>query len=309
MSSRFQRALDLQLKSKDNGAPMSPPRWLDLRNIPYEVQMGSRAYGCNIDESDEDVYGFFIPPKDEIFPHLAGHIPGFGSAIDYHDPKRHKPFQCHHVEDPEARKEYDFHIYNIVRYFQLCYENNPNMIDSMFVPTDCVIHITQLGQHLRENRKMFLSKRCWPTFKGFCYGQLDRMGRNPQGKRKKIVAEFGFDVKFAYHIVRNLNEVEQIMLEGDLDVRRNREQHKAIRRGEWTEEQIIEYFVSKERVLEDVYSRCKLPENPPEGKIRKLLLECLEMHYGRITQEVVTQADTVDVLRQIHTLSGKVIGI
>ena len=33
--------------------------------------------------------------------------------------------------------------------------------------------------------------------------------KEPEGKRRAIIEEFGFDVKFAYHVVRLLNEVEQ----------------------------------------------------------------------------------------------------
>jgi hypothetical protein len=43
-------------------------------------------------------------------------------------------------------------------------------------------------------------------------------------------------VKFAYHVIRLLGEAEQILLEGDIDLRRNSAQLKAIRRGDvkWT---------------------------------------------------------------------------
>ena len=43
----------------------------------YEVIMGSMAYGVSSDSSDMDVYGFAIPAKDDVFPHLRGEIPGF----------------------------------------------------------------------------------------------------------------------------------------------------------------------------------------------------------------------------------------
>lgn len=40
--------------------------------------MGSIAYGVFADQSDRDIYGFCILPKEDVFPHLAGEIPGFG---------------------------------------------------------------------------------------------------------------------------------------------------------------------------------------------------------------------------------------
>ena len=57
---------------------VKPPRWLP-GNVQYETIMGSVAYGVSSDTSDVDVYGWAIPPKDDIFPHLRGEIPGFGT--------------------------------------------------------------------------------------------------------------------------------------------------------------------------------------------------------------------------------------
>lgn len=82
-------------------------------------------------------------------------------------------------------------------------------------------------------------------------------------------------------MVRLLNEVEQILTEHDLDLERNREQLKAIRRGEWTQEDVENYFASKERDLETLYTESKLRYKPDEEKLKDLLLNCLEHHYGR----------------------------
>jgi len=148
---------------------INPPHFL-IHNTHYEVMMGSVAYGVNEEgTSDVDVYGFCIPPKDVIFPHLRGEILGFGKQIN-----RFEQYQQHHVEDKEARKSYDISIYNIVRYFQLVMENNPNMIDSLFVPHRCVLHITKVGNMVRDSRKIFLHKGCWHKFKGYSYSMLHR---------------------------------------------------------------------------------------------------------------------------------------
>ena len=53
-----------------------------------------------------------------------------------------------------------------MRFFQLVMENNPNMIDALFTPPNCVIHATRAGELVRENRRMFLHKGCWHRFNG-----------------------------------------------------------------------------------------------------------------------------------------------
>src|SRR5262249_34691816 len=75
---------------------VKPPRWLPA-NAQYETIMGSAAYGISSETSDVDVYGWAIPPKEDIFPHLRGEVPGFGRQA-----KRFEQFQEHHVRDPQA---------------------------------------------------------------------------------------------------------------------------------------------------------------------------------------------------------------
>ena len=45
-----------------------PPRWLPA-NVQYETILGSVAYGVSSDTSDVDIYGWAIPPKDDVFRH------------------------------------------------------------------------------------------------------------------------------------------------------------------------------------------------------------------------------------------------
>ena len=85
-------------KLEDKGLITSAPRFI-RNNIHYEVIMGSFAYGVTSDTSDMDVYGFCIPPKDMIFPHLRGEIQGFGKK----DKKRFEQFQQHKIMDADLK--------------------------------------------------------------------------------------------------------------------------------------------------------------------------------------------------------------
>lgn len=275
-----------------------PPRWL-VDQTQYLTVMGSVSYGVSGDTSDVDVYGFCVPPKDVVFPHLSGEIHGFGTQI-----QRFEQWQQHHVMPPDGREtSYDFQVFGIVRYFQLCMECNPNMIDSMFTPRRCVMHSTQVGEIVRENRKMFLHKGAWHKFRGYAYSQMHKIkgkihSTNPA--RADTIEKFGYDVKFAYHVVRLLDEIEQIMVEQDLDLERNREQLKSIRRGEWTLEQIERHFEAKERALENTYATSSLRHKPDEASIRTILMNCLEMHFGSIADAVRREPSIDRLIRDIQ---------
>jgi predicted nucleotidyltransferase len=290
---------------------ISPPHWLPS-NLHYLTIMGSVAYGVadttsEEETSDFDLYGFCIPPRDIVFPHTAGAIWGFGRYKEGMPKSHFGQYQQHHVFDPSARsgkgREYDLQIYNIVKYVQLCMECNPNMIDSLFTHETCVLHCTQVGQILRENRRKFLHQGICDRFKGYAYAQVHKMQtKEPEEgtKRAALIERFGLDTKFAYHIVRLLNEAEQLLLEGDLDLQRNREQLKSIRRGEWSLEQILEYFEQKRVALEEIRARSSLPPAPDEDAIRDLLLRCLEAHYGTLAGCIEVPGKAEGLLQRIR---------
>jgi len=277
---------------------ITPPAWLP-DNIMFEGIQGSHAYRVAVDGSDFDVVGWCIPPKETIFPHLAGAIDGFGRQK-----KRFVCYQKQHAHDSQARgghgRQYDLNIYNIVHYFHLCMENNPNMVTSLFLPADCILHITQVGEMVREKRHIFLHKGAWHRFKGYAYSQLAKMSTRSPGagsKRAATVEQYGFDVKFAYHLVRLMYEIEQILTTRDLDLRRNTEELKAIRRGEVSEAKIRAFFAAKEKFLEGLYETTHLPWKPRENEIKQLLLDCLEQHYGTLSGCVITEETPLPALR------------
>ncbi|MDE1971075.1 MAG: nucleotidyltransferase domain-containing protein [Patescibacteria group bacterium] len=262
---------------------IQPPRFLK-NNIIYEVITGSIAYGTNIDNvSDFDMYGVCIPLKEMIFPHLAGEILGFGRQI-----QRFEQYIQHHVSS--GNKSYDLTYMSIVKYFQLCMENNPNMVDTLFVPENCVTHMNAIGSMIRENRRHFLHKGSYYKFSGYAHSQLHKMSSNKrEGKRKEIHDEFGFDVKFAMHLVRLSYEAEMILSEHNLDLQRHSEHLKAIRRGEIKEEDIRLWFSAKEKYLEELFAKSTLRDTPDYDFLKELLLNCLEHHFGNLDKAIVRE--------------------
>lgn len=83
---------------------INPPSFV-VDGLQYETIMGSQSYGVYSDSSDVDIYGFCIPHKDMIFPHLKAEIFGFGQQT-----QRFEQFQQHHLKDASSGKEYDFSI-------------------------------------------------------------------------------------------------------------------------------------------------------------------------------------------------------
>ena len=149
---------------------IDPPTFLPC-NTHYLCRMGSVAYGVSTDHSDMDIYGVCVPPRDYVFP--QDYIEGF----DNRD-LTFQQWQRHHVADKSANGgkggSYDFSIYSIINYFKYAMENNPNVIDSLFVRREHVIHSTPMWENVRDNRKLFLHKGVAHKLRGYAYSQLGK---------------------------------------------------------------------------------------------------------------------------------------
>ena len=269
------------------------PSWLPDAML-FEAMGGSTAYGCNEGYSDIDVVGMCMLPKHMLFPHLTGYIQGFGTP-----PQRFDEFQKHHIEDTDARRNYDVVVYSIVRFFHLCLDNNPNMLDALFVPRRCVIYSTQIYEYVRENRKHFLHAGAWPRFNGYARSQMKKIqnGTNKRNsKRQDLIESFGYDTKFAYHIVRLMKECEQILTTGDLVLDRDKELYKSVRRGDWKLDDLVEWFENEEKRMEILHAKSSLPYKADENKLRDILRTALEMHYGDLSNVVPTSGATMEQL-------------
>lgn len=322
---------------------ITPPKWLN-HSIGYLVTGGSVAYGVSKDSSDRDILGWCIPPKEHIF--YSGEIYGFGKQK-----QRFEQYLQHGIKDIDKGCNYDLTCFSISKFFDLSMAGNPNVLELSYVPHDCVLFCTEMGNLVRENRKLFLHKGTWQKHKGYAFSSLHKMSN--RNKRlefvKEIETKYGvelthqntseeeynrvnnefyeesdlidiptkdliecrqilgssrnqkilnegqdFDRKFACHTVRLLLQVEQILSEGDMDLRRNSDHLKAIRNGEVSEEEIRKWFTLKETELEKLYHESKLPWGPDEAKIKDLLLKCLESHYGSL-DKCVERVDKYEV--------------
>lgn len=247
---------------------ISPPPWLPQQPV-YLTVMGSHAYGMATEASDTDVYGFVVPPRELLFPK---EIPGFGTGQPRFNQWQQTAVQI-------DGKEHDFQVFNIVKYAQLCMENNPNMLDSLFTPDECVLQSSPASDLLRRNRRVFLHKGCKFKFMGYAMSQMHKIGlKTPEtgSRRAESIAQHGYDVKYAVHLVRLVKQCEQLLTEGDMDIRRHAGFLREIRGGLWTEQQLRDWFAAEDAKMTRLYGECEcLPHGPNEPAIRDLLLECI----------------------------------
>ncbi|RYD48892.1 MAG: hypothetical protein EOP85_02665, partial [Verrucomicrobiaceae bacterium] len=116
---------------------------------------GSHAYGTAIEGSDEDLRGVFVAPRS------------FLSGLD----------DIEQVADERNDQVY----YELGHFVSLLLKNNPNALELLAMPEDCIRHRHPLFKLL--DPQVFLSKLCAKTFGEYAMGQI----RKARGLNKKIV--------------------------------------------------------------------------------------------------------------------------
>jgi Predicted nucleotidyltransferase. len=267
----------------------------------YETILGSHAYGLATETSDIDIFSFCIPPIELIFPSSFGKIHGFSTAI----PTFTGYYPSHIMYQ---NKSHDLTIYNIVHYFRLLLESNPNILDSLFSSQDCILNQTKIGKMVRDNRSLFVTKLCKKTYLGYAYKQKHKLQAkwNPDSlsKRRILIEKYGYDVKYAYNLVRLVNEARQILQSGQIDLHYRKKDLQDIRTGAWSKHEVLNWFADQEKELHQLCKSCDLPEMPDEVKITQLLFDCLEEYFGDISKLCIRKG-SYDNFRQYSNLDNQ----
>lgn len=125
-------------------------------------------------------------------------------------------------------------------------------------------------------------------------------------KRRDDIIEHGYSTKFLMHVMRLALECEQILLTGDLNLKRDSQFLLSVRRGDMTLEEGEKWWMSKARDLETAYTNCTaVPREPDEDAIKRLLIRALEMHYGDLSDAVRMETPVERVLADLDAIMSK----
>ncbi|MEL6559816.1 MAG: nucleotidyltransferase domain-containing protein [Bacteroidota bacterium] len=135
-----------------------------------ECISGSRAYGLDTPESDTDIRGVYILPKEQFY------------SMDYVG-------QVNNETNDES-------YYELGKFIDLLTKNNPNILELLNTPEDCVLFKHPIIEKIESS--VFLSKLCEQTFGQYAMTQvkkargLKKKILNPVEKERKTILDFCF---------------------------------------------------------------------------------------------------------------------
>ena len=113
----------------------------------FKAMVGSQAQGTSTPESDIDIKGIYIQNIDDLISY---------GYEEYHEVSKDESY------------------YEIRRFIDLLCSANPNAIEILFSPEDCVLETSPQFKILYENRHMFLTKKCYGSFAGYANMQIKK---------------------------------------------------------------------------------------------------------------------------------------
>ena len=142
--------------------------------IIFSGIVGSHAYGISTPTSDVDKKGVFIQSLDSIL--------GIGYIEQINDEKNDQTF------------------YEVRRFLELLRSNNPNILELLNLPEDCITFKDPIFDMILEHKEKFITKICKNSFGGYAVEQIKKargMNKkivNPVAKERKSVMDFCYVV-------------------------------------------------------------------------------------------------------------------
>lgn len=99
----------------------------------------------------------------------------------------------------------DLTVYSLRKWLRLALAGNPTILLPLFAPPEHLVAITPPGDELRERSRMIVSRRAGHRFLGYLRAQRERLlglRGSRHTNRPELVEVYGFDTKFAMHMVR-----------------------------------------------------------------------------------------------------------
>jgi uncharacterized protein len=240
--------------------------------------VGSTVHGTNVTEQgDRDEIGIAIEPREYVIG-------------------------LHHWETtvirtaPDGQKsqagDLDLQVHSLRKFCRLAAKGNPTILLPLFVPDDAIVAINELGRELIARRQMFLSRDCGKSFLGYMQAQKARLSGESGGRhgsRPDLIERYGFDVKYAGHIIRLGHQGVELMTTGHMSLpmqAQHREDVLAVRTGQWSLERVLSRAGELERDLRDSLDTGPLPAQTDEGAINAFLSDAYCRAWGVLWHKV-----------------------
>lgn len=171
-------------------------------------------------------------------------------------------------DEPSQPGDLDLVIYSLRKFLRLAMQGNPQLVQLLFVPPSLWVSGDSRGSKLQELAPLIISRQSGYRYLGYLEAQRQRLlGERGQKKvnRPELEAKFGFDTKYAMHILRLGFQGVELLLTGKISFpmpEKDRAFCYATRLGEVPLNDVLTKAGELERDIKDLISNGPLQEKP-----------------------------------------------
>lgn len=234
------------------------------------VQVGSGVHGTAVSgQDDRDEMGLCLEPSQ--FVTGLARVPAGGAldrTVPFEQYERHTAWDhAGGLANRSGAGDLDVVIYSARKWARLALDGNPTVLLVLFVPDDEVVYRNQVGVELVDNADRFVSRLAGHRFLGYLQAQKAAMvgAVGAHTNRPELVAQHGYDTKFAMHALRLGVQGIELLSTGRISLP-VREPHlsflRAVRRGEVQLDHAVAAVGEAEDELTRLCEHSDLPAQP-----------------------------------------------
>jgi hypothetical protein len=239
------------------------------------TQVGSGVHGVTVPGTDDrDELGLCVEPADYVI--------GLRRFEQYE-------YRTQPVGHRSGPGDLDLVVYSLRKWLRLALQGNPSVLVPLFVPDRDVVAIDDHGRYLRAHPELVLSRQAGARFAGYLNSQRARLlghGGGRHTNRPELVERFGFDTKFAYHMVRLGLQGCELLTTGRVTLpvpEPDRSWLVELRRGERTPEEALDRAAELEDRLRTLLTTSHLPRQPDRAAADRWLIDVYTDVWSRWT--------------------------
>ena len=178
------------------------------RGMILRVQVGSGVHGTSITgQDDRDEMGICLEPPEFVtgLARVPAGTSADGATVMFEQYERHTVWdQPGGLANRSAAGDLDVIIYSARKWCRLALAGNPTVLLPLFVPDYEVMWRDEVGSELVTNAPRFVSRLAADRFLGYLQSQRAAMTGEvgAHTNRPELVAEHGYDTKYAMHALR-----------------------------------------------------------------------------------------------------------
>jgi hypothetical protein len=234
------------------------------------AQVGSGVHGTSISgQDDRDEMGLCLEPPAFVTG-LARVPAGLGSAasVEFEQYQRHTVWDSPGgLANRSGAGDLDVVVYSARKWARLALSGNPSVLLLLFVPDEEVVYRDEAGAELTANASRFVSRLAAQRFLGYLQAQRAAMTGEvgAHTNRPELVAEHGYDTKYAMHALRLGLQGIELLTTGriSLPVPEPHLGHlRAVRRGEVPLREVLDAVDDAEQRLTALQTSSAVPPEP-----------------------------------------------